>query len=103
MNLMGAHVTPPNRLRKLLVKDNSTRNEEAAVISTSCVGVDVIFVFTYGRDAGKIFGKCRKPHPRGAVHPAFYGSLTVQTRFLASTPNPWLASSSDSCFIAFGR
>ena len=68
-NPMGAHVTPPNRLRKLLVKDNSTRNEEAAVISTSCVGVDVIFVFTYGRDAGKIFGKCRKPHPRGAVHP----------------------------------
>ena len=32
-----------------------------------------------------------------------YRDLTVQTRFLASTPNPWLASSSDSCFIASGR
>ena len=53
-NPMGAHVTPPNRLRKLSVKDNSTRNEEAAVLFTSgsvCCYV-VIFVFTYGRDAG---------------------------------------------------
>ena len=52
-NPMRAHVAPPNRLRKLLVKDNSTRNEEAAVISTSCAGVGLFLFLHTGETRAK--------------------------------------------------